>query len=147
MVLTRATQAEMAQMVDYLKTENRILRSKVPKRVSLTPGERERLVTRGKPLGKKIKELITIVTPRTFARCARGFLSLDPEEQVNPLGLLVHTDPPVIQAGLVRQLNKLLGRPMVQEPLADDLHVVPGRVVRREVAHQQLAAGSHVPVQ
>ena len=68
MVLARATQAELAQMVDYLKTQNRILRSNLPNRVDLTPAERERLVARGKPLGKKIKELITIVTPRTFAR-------------------------------------------------------------------------------
>jgi putative transposase len=62
----------MAQMVDYLKTENRILRSKLPKRVSLTPAEREQLVKRGKPLGKKIKQLITIVSPRTFARWMSG---------------------------------------------------------------------------
>jgi putative transposase len=30
LLLARATQAEMAQMVDYLKSENRILRSKLP---------------------------------------------------------------------------------------------------------------------
>ena len=59
-------------MVDYLKTENRILRSKLPKRVSLAPAERERLVERGKSLGKKTKELVTIVTPRTFARWMSG---------------------------------------------------------------------------
>jgi hypothetical protein len=41
MVLARATQAELAQMVDYLKTENRILRSKLPKRVDVTPAERD----------------------------------------------------------------------------------------------------------
>lgn len=72
LVLSRATQAEMAQMIDYLKTENRILRNKLPKRVSLTPAERQRLVARGKPLGRKIKELITVVSPRTFARWASG---------------------------------------------------------------------------
>ena len=71
-VLARATPAEMAGMVDYLKTENRILRSKLPKRVNVTPAEREQLVKRGKPLGKKIKQLITIVSPRTFARWASG---------------------------------------------------------------------------
>src|SRR3972149_9627079 len=72
MVLARATQAEMAGMVDYLKTENRILRSKLPKRVNVTPAEREQLVKREKPLGKKIKELITVVSPRTFARWMSG---------------------------------------------------------------------------
>jgi putative transposase len=72
LLLARATQAELAQMVDYLKTENRILRSKLPKRVELTASEREQLVKRGKPLGKKIRELITIVSPRTFARWMSG---------------------------------------------------------------------------
>jgi hypothetical protein len=43
MLLARATQAEMAQMVDYLKTENRILRAKLPKRVDVTAAERQRL--------------------------------------------------------------------------------------------------------
>ena len=59
---------EMARMVDYLKTENGILRNKLSKRVSLTPGERERLITPGKPLGKKIKELIR----RRFLSWSRG---------------------------------------------------------------------------
>jgi hypothetical protein len=72
LLLARATSNELAQMVDYLKTENRILRSKLPRRVDLTPAERERLVKHGKPLGTKIKELITIVSPRTFARWLNG---------------------------------------------------------------------------
>jgi putative transposase len=72
MVLARATHAELARMVDYLKTENRILRSKLPLRVEVTPAERAQLVKRGKPLGQKIKELITIVSPRTFARWMSG---------------------------------------------------------------------------
>jgi putative transposase len=72
LLLARATSNELAQMVDYLKTENRILRSKLPRRVDLTPAERERLVKHGKPLGTKIKELITIVSPRTFARWLSG---------------------------------------------------------------------------
>ena len=36
-----------------------------------TPAERDRLVKLGKPLGAAIKDLITIVTPRSFARWAR----------------------------------------------------------------------------
>ena len=72
LLLARASQAELARMVDYLKTENRILRSKLPKRVEVTPAEREQLVKRGKPLGRKLKELVTIVSPRTFARWING---------------------------------------------------------------------------
>jgi len=40
----------------------------LPKRIICTPGERHRLVKLGKPLGSAIKDLITIVTPRSFAR-------------------------------------------------------------------------------
>ena len=68
MVLARAAESELARYVEYLKAENRILRSKLPKRVVWTPAERQRLVKLGKPPGSVIKDLITIVTPRSFAR-------------------------------------------------------------------------------
>ncbi|MGD9856398.1 MAG: hypothetical protein AB7U20_15745 [Planctomycetaceae bacterium] len=55
-------------MVLRLKTENEILRSKLPKRITVTPDERRKLVRAGKKLGTAIKGLITIVSPRTFAR-------------------------------------------------------------------------------
>jgi putative transposase len=72
LLLARATQRDMAQMIDYLKAENHILRSKLPKRVEVSPAEREQLVKRGKPLGTKIKELNTVVSTRTVARWASG---------------------------------------------------------------------------
>ena len=62
----------LARYVQYLKTENRILRCKLPARVTVTPQERQRLLKFGKPLGKAIHELISIVTPRTFARWLSG---------------------------------------------------------------------------
>ena len=55
-------------MVEYLKTENRILRKKLPKRIEVTPAERAKLLKLGVQLGSKIKEVISIVHPRTFAR-------------------------------------------------------------------------------
>jgi putative transposase len=67
-LIASATEQELARHVQYLKEENRILRDKLPKRLPLTDQERRRLVKFGKPLGSAIKELITIVTPRTFAR-------------------------------------------------------------------------------
>ena len=71
-LLANATESQLAQYVEFLKAENRILRSKLPKCVVCTPAERERLVKLGKPLGAAIKDLITIVTPRSFARWASG---------------------------------------------------------------------------
>jgi putative transposase len=68
MLIARATERELALYIEYLKTENRILRSKLPKRIDVTPAERAKLVKLGVRLGSAIKELITIVHPRTFAR-------------------------------------------------------------------------------
>ncbi len=56
--------------VQYLKAENEVLRSKLPKRVTVEPEERGRLVKLGKKVGSAIRELITIVTHRTFQRWA-----------------------------------------------------------------------------
>jgi putative transposase len=59
-------------VVQYLKVENQILRSKLPNRITVTAREKQRLVKFGRPLGAAIKDLITIVTPRTFLRWANG---------------------------------------------------------------------------
>ena len=67
-VIAYATDKQLARYLEYLKIENRILRNKLPKRITITQAERKELVKHGKPLGKAITDLITIVTPRTFAR-------------------------------------------------------------------------------
>lgn len=66
MMLATATDRELAKQVQYLKKENGILRKRLPKRVLVTDKERRQLLKFGKPVGKAIKELISIVTPRTF---------------------------------------------------------------------------------
>jgi putative transposase len=71
-MIAKATSTELQQYIDYLKAENQILRSKLPRRVDVTPAEREKLVKVGKPLGGKLKELMSIVSPRTFTRWANG---------------------------------------------------------------------------
>jgi putative transposase len=55
-------------MIEYLKAENQILRKGLPKRIEVTAAERAKLVRLGVRLGSKIKAIITIVHPRTFAR-------------------------------------------------------------------------------
>ncbi len=67
-----ATDRERARHIQYLKAENRILRDKLPKRLTITARERQRLLKYGKPLGKALRDLITIVSPRTFARWLNG---------------------------------------------------------------------------
>ncbi len=70
MLLARLTDPGLARAVQFLKAENEILRSKLPKRPRVTPRERTRLLKLGLPLGQAIKQLITIVTYRTFRRWA-----------------------------------------------------------------------------
>jgi len=71
LLLASATEKELARQVQYLKNENRILRDKLPKRITITSRERGRLLRFGKPLGPTINQLITIVVPETFARWVR----------------------------------------------------------------------------
>jgi putative transposase len=60
--------AKLRQMVEYLKAENRILRSKLPTTVSLTAREKARLIKFGSAVGIAIRHLVTIVSYRTFCR-------------------------------------------------------------------------------
>jgi putative transposase len=68
LLLAQATDKHLAEYLQFLKAENRILRSKLPTRVNVTEAEKEKLLKLGKPIGRAIKDLITIVSPRTFAR-------------------------------------------------------------------------------
>jgi putative transposase len=70
--LAWALNQALARQVEYLKAENALLRARLPKRITVTPQERATLLRYGAPLGRAIKSLITIVTPRTFARWLQG---------------------------------------------------------------------------
>jgi putative transposase len=72
LLLAGATHKELARAVEYLKAENRVLRARVPKRIEVTAAERRTLLHYGRKLGSKIRDLITIVTPRTFLRWLHG---------------------------------------------------------------------------
>jgi hypothetical protein len=51
LVIAGATQKELARQVKYLKVENEILRSKSPKRITITAKEKHRLVRFARKLG------------------------------------------------------------------------------------------------
>ena len=70
LLIARFTNKAQAQLIEYLLAENRILRSKLPKRIEVTPAERAKLVKLGKPLGSKLKDIISIVSYRTIFRWA-----------------------------------------------------------------------------
>lgn len=71
-VLASSRHADLARQVQYLRVENQVLRSKLPKRLKVTRGERARLVRYGRPLGRAIMEIITVVKPGTFKRWLNG---------------------------------------------------------------------------
>ena len=66
--LAGATPNEMVLQLEFLKAENEILRGKLPARLNVTESERKRLVVLGRAVGPAIQHLVSIVTPRTFAR-------------------------------------------------------------------------------
>jgi len=70
--LASLTQPELARQVVFLREENRILRSRLPKRIIATPTERSRLAKLGRELGAKLKEIISIVSYDTFRRWVRA---------------------------------------------------------------------------
>ena len=70
-LLATATDSQLRRSIQFLKEENAILRARLPAEIHTLPGERERLLKFGLPLGKAIEELITIVTPSTFYRWRR----------------------------------------------------------------------------
>jgi putative transposase len=71
-VLAGSSQSDLRQQIQFLKAENEILRERIKGPIRTTRRERARLVRLGKPLGPAIRDLLTIVSPRTFARWVNG---------------------------------------------------------------------------
>jgi putative transposase len=74
LLLANLTDRKLAAAVQYLKVENEILRARLPKRIAITPREKHRLVRLGRSVGGRIKEFVSLVTPRTFPRWMNGDL-------------------------------------------------------------------------
>ncbi len=71
-LLASLTRQELAQQIRFLKAENEILRSKLPRCVILDDRERRTLVKHGKKLGGKIKDVMSIVSYSTFRKWVRS---------------------------------------------------------------------------
>lgn len=57
---------QLTQQISYLKCENKILRARLGKCVRVRKWEKHLLLKLGKPLGKSLEALISVVTYRTF---------------------------------------------------------------------------------
>ena len=71
LVVAKATNKELARYVSFLKTENQILRARLPERLTLTTREKNRLVRFGRSIGSALNQLCTIVHPDTLRRWIR----------------------------------------------------------------------------
>jgi putative transposase len=78
-LFARATDRELAKQLQFVITENKILRARLPSRIYATPKERVQLLKHGKPLGSAIKQLVSIVAPETFARWVRESKNKPPQ--------------------------------------------------------------------
>lgn len=72
LVLTHSHHAELVRQLQYLKVENEILRSKLPKPIRVTPQERSRLIRYARPLGTAIRHLVSIVSSNTMYKWMNG---------------------------------------------------------------------------
>ena len=72
-LLGRITQENLFCQIEYLKVENEILRKRVGRSIRPTPLERRKLLKFGAPLGKDIKNIISIVTYETFLLWIRKY--------------------------------------------------------------------------
>ena len=84
-LIASATDKELARYVEHLKHENKVLRARIPGQIHTTYEERQTLLKYGKPLGKAIEELITIVIPATFYNWVRNEKNGRPKPK-NPKG-------------------------------------------------------------
>ncbi|MBU1999404.1 MAG: hypothetical protein KKE64_07945 [Candidatus Omnitrophica bacterium] len=71
--LARMTHENLTHQIEYLKVENEILRKRVGRSIRQTPVGRRRLVKFGTPLGKDLKDIITIATYETFLLWVRRY--------------------------------------------------------------------------
>lgn len=66
--LASSSHRQLARQVRYLQAENRVLRSKLPQRIRVTPGEQARLARLAAALGPVAYRLVSIVSPRSLRR-------------------------------------------------------------------------------
>ena len=83
-LLGKMAHSNLIRQVEYMKVENEILRSKLPKRITTTPAEKRRLIKYGLPLRGQIKSIISVVNYSTFRRWAAEGVTKRPPKRGRP---------------------------------------------------------------
>ncbi len=81
-LLARCTRNELIRQIELLKTENQMLRQRVPKkRIFLSEEEKAKLIELGQAIGPALKHLLTIVSYATYRRWIRAAAGDSPRPQ------------------------------------------------------------------
>ena len=77
LILAGRVNRHQQEVIEYLETENRVLRERFgKKRILLNDDQRRRLAVKGKVLGRKaLQEIATIVTPDRILRWHRELIA------------------------------------------------------------------------
>ena len=70
--LAKAVEPNLYDQITYLKAENEVLRSMLPKHIRVTKWDKQRLLKASAHLGASVALLLSIVSYRTFQRWRRG---------------------------------------------------------------------------
>ena len=92
-LLGRMTQENLTHQIEYLKVENEILHNRIGKSIRPTPIERRKLVRFGVPLGRDLKNIITVVTYETFLLWARGYKRNKDPKRICKRGSRIYSIP------------------------------------------------------
>jgi len=85
-LLGRMTRENLTHQIEYLKVENEILRKRINRSIRPTIVERRKLLKFGTPLGKDLKNIITIVTYETFLLWVRRYKRNRHPDKINKRG-------------------------------------------------------------
>ena len=67
-MLGKMAHGGLVREIEFLKVENGILRSRLPKKTKFSYSERQKILRFGKPLGAAIRRVITITSYQSFRR-------------------------------------------------------------------------------
>jgi len=100
---------QQQEMIDYLRTENQVLKEKLgKKRILLDDGQRRRLAVIGKVLGRKrLEEVGTHSTPEAEWKALDSLptASLNPESPMRVVSTSTDQLAPVLAPGTVRNVH------------------------------------------